>query len=289
MGRLSFADKLVVVTGAASGLGRALARRLAVVEKARLIAADCRADRLASLKADIESACPSRVYPVPVDLGAPGGAKILFDEATAVGTVHALINNAGLSFYGKTLDRPFAAYRELIQVNCLTVMETTALFLEYFLAKGEGAILNVTSLGGLISLPYQNVYAATKHAVQSFSEGLSEEYRGEGIVICTFAPGGIATEMISKSGLDRHFRMDSSLLMPPERAARRALRAFKNKRMVCVPGFLNKLAVFSQRVVSRTRVLRTTERIYSPHNVKAGRRPASSMTRGERGPDRKSR
>jgi len=264
MSRLNFADKTVVITGAASGLGRSLALRLACVEKAHLVVADCRADRLETLKAEIEAACPSRVRTVAVDLGAPEGAGILFEKAVAGGDVHALINNAGLSYYGKTLDRPFAAYRELIQVNCLTVFETTASFLGYFLDKGEGAILNVTSLGGIISLPYQNVYAATKHAVQAFSESLREEYRKNGVVICTFAPGGIATEMISRSGLDRHFRMDSRLLMPPERAAEKALRAFKKKKMVYVPGLLNKLAVLAQRATSRKRALRSTCRIYEP-------------------------
>jgi hypothetical protein len=266
MSRLSFANRTVVVTGAASGLGRALARRLAGVEKAHLVLADCQADRLETLRTEIEAAHSSRVRTITVDLGSAGGAKILFEKATAEGDVFALVNNAGLSFYGKTLDRPFEEYRELIQVNCLTVFETTAAFLRFFLDKGEGAILNVTSLGGLISLPYQNVYAATKHAVQSFSEGLRAEYGRKGITICTYAPGGIATEMIARSGLDRHFRMDSRLLMRPERAAELALRSFKREKLVCIPGALNKMAVLAQRITTKKHALRTTRKIYEPKN-----------------------
>lgn len=266
MSRLSFVNRTVVITGAASGLGRALAWRLAGVEKAHLILADCRADRLETLRAEIEAAHPSRVRTITVNLGSAGGAKILFDKATAESDVFALVNNAGLSFYGKTLDRPFEEYREIIQVNCLTVFETTASFLRYFLDKGEGAILNVTSLGGLISLPYQNVYAATKHAVQSFSEGLRAEYGRKGITICTYAPGGIATEMISRSGLDRHFRPDSRLLMRPDRAAALALRAFKRNKLVCIPGALNKMAVLAQRMTTKKYALRTTRKIYEPKN-----------------------
>ncbi len=264
MSRLSFENKLVVITGAASGLGRELARRMAVVEKAHLVLADCRADRLETLKAEIEAACPSKVHAVTVDLGSGEGARILFEKAIAIGPVYALINNAGLSLFEKTLDRPFSAYRELIQVNCLTVLETTSAFLGYFLEKGEGAILNVTSLGGLVTLPYQNVYAATKHAVQTFSEGLSAEYGKKGIVICTFAPGGIATEMIVKSGLDKHFGMDSRLLMRPDRAALLAVRGFKKKKLINVPGSLSKLVVFLQRILTRKSVIRRTERIYAP-------------------------
>ncbi|MCX6564975.1 MAG: SDR family NAD(P)-dependent oxidoreductase [Candidatus Aminicenantes bacterium] len=264
MSRLSFENKLVVVTGAASGLGRELAKRMAVAEKAHLVVADCRADRLETLKAEIEAVCSSKVHVVSVDLGSGDGAKTLFEKATALGNVYALINNAGLSFFGKTLDRPFSAYRELIQVNCLTVLETTTAFLGYFLEKGEGAILNVTSLGGLVTLPYQNFYAATKHAVQTFSEGLSSEYRNRGVVICTFAPGGIATEMITKSGLDKHFGENNRVLMHPERAAELAVRGFKKKKLINVPGILSKLVIITQRIIPRKTVIRETDRIYAP-------------------------
>jgi len=264
MSRLSFENKTVVITGAASGLGRALAKRMAAIEKAHLVVADCRADRLETLKREIEAAYPAKVRTVTVDLGSADGAKILFENATAGEDVYALINNAGLSFYGKTLDRPFSDYRELIQVNCLTVFETTAVFLKYFLEKGEGAILNVTSLGGLIALPYQNVYSATKHAAQAFTESLRAEYGGKRIVICTYAPGGIATEMITRSGLDRHFRMDSRLLMRPERAAELAVRAFKRKKLICVPGALNKLTLVVHRLTTKKHALRTARRIYEP-------------------------
>jgi short-subunit dehydrogenase len=264
MSRISFANRLVVITGAASGLGRELAKRMAVIEKADLVVADCRADRLETLKTEIEAACPSKVHVIPIDLGAADGARILFEKAMAVGDVYALINNAGLSIYERTLDRPFAAYRELIQVNCLTVLETTTAFLGHFLKKGEGAILNVTSLAGLVTVPYQNFYAATKHAVQTFSEGLSAEYRKRGIVICTFAPGGIATEMITKSGLDKHFGMNNPVLMPPARAAELAVRGFKKGKLLNVPGILNKAVVFSQRFSPHKSIIRAAERIYAP-------------------------
>jgi len=264
MSRLSFENKLVVITGAASGLGRELARRMAMVEKADLVAADCRADRLETLKAEIEAACPSKVHTVYVDLGAPDGARVLYEKAMACGDVFALINNAGLTVYEKTLDRPFTAYRELIQVNCLTVLETTIAFLGHFLEKGEGAILNITSLGGLVTLPYQNVYAATKHAVQTFSEGLREEYRNRGVAICTFAPGGIATEMITKSGLDKRFGKNNPGLIPPARAAEMAIRGLKKAKPIHVPGLINKAVVLCQRLAPRKAILRATERIYAP-------------------------
>ncbi len=264
MSRISFENKLVVITGAASGLGRELAKRMAVVEKADLIVADRLADRLETLKTEIEAACHSKVRTVCVDLGTVDGARILVEKALAAGDVYALINCAGITFFEKTLDRPYAAYRELLQVNCLTILETTTAFFGHFLKKGEGAILNITSLAGFVTVPYQNFYAATKHAVQTFSEGLSAEYRKSGVVICTFAPGGIATEMIAKSGLDKHFGKNNPGLLPPAKAAEIAIRGFKKGKLINVPGLTSKAVVFLQRCLPRKTVIRGAARIYAP-------------------------
>ncbi|MHB8054309.1 MAG: SDR family NAD(P)-dependent oxidoreductase [Candidatus Aminicenantales bacterium] len=261
MRRISFAERLVVITGAASGLGRELAKRMAIVEKANLVVADCLGDRLETLKTEIEAACPVKVFTVCVDLGVPEGAGILHEKAMAAGDVYALINCAGITFYEKTLDRPFAACRRLIQVNCLTVLETTTAFLGHFIEKGEGAILNISSLAGFVTVPYQNYYAATKHAVQTFSEGLSAEYRKKGIVICTFAPGGIATEMIVKSGLDK---LNDPTLLTPAKAAEIAIRGFKKGKLLNVPGMTSKAVVFLHRFLPRKAVIRAAARLYAP-------------------------
>lgn len=261
MPRLSFAGKLVVITGAASGLGRELARRMAVIEKADLVAADCRGDRLETLKAEIEAACPARVHTVCVDLGVPEGPGILFEKAMAAGDVFALINCAGLTFYEKSLDRPFAAHRPLLQVNCLTVLETTTAFLGRFLKKREGAILNITSLAGFVSVPYQNYYAATKHAIQAFTEGLSAEYRDSGVVFCTFAPGGMVTDMTVQCGLDR---LKDPTRTTPAKAAELAVRGFKKGKLVNIPGPASKATVYLSRLFPRKAVLRAGVQVYAP-------------------------
>lgn len=261
MSKLAFAGKIVVITGAASGLGRELARRMAVVEKADIVAADCRGDRLETLKAEIEAACGSKVTPICVDLGVPEGPGILFEKAMAAGDVFALINCAGLTFYEKSLDRPFSAHRALLQVNCLTVLETTTAFLGHFLKKGEGGILNITSLAGYVSVPYQNYYAATKHAVQTFTEGLSAEYRGSGVAFCTFAPGGMVTEMTVQSGLDK---LKDPTRMTPAKAAECAIRGFKKGKLINVPGAAGKATVFLPRFFPRKAVLASGVRVYSP-------------------------
>ncbi len=261
---LDFGGKLVVVTGASSGLGREIALALALRERANVVVAARRRDRLEALKAEIESCSASCVHVVTVDLEAPDGPQVLFDGATAAGEVYALVNCAGVTYYGRTLDAPAEVNRRIIAVNQVAVMNTTLLFLRAFLHRGSGAILTITSLYGLVPGPYQNVYAAAKHAVQVFMEGLAGEYRGRGIAICTFAAGSMVTEMIQAAGLDRRHGADSSVFLDPSRAARAALSSFKKGRLILIHGILYKTAALLARLTSRRFGVWLSERVMRP-------------------------
>lgn len=262
MPSLDFAGKLVVVTGASSGLGREIALALALREEAHVVAAARRRDRLEALKSEIESRSTSRVHVVTVDLGEPYGPDALFAQATSIGQVSALVNCAGMTFYGRTLEAPAETTRRIIAVNQLAAMQATMLFLRYFLERREGAILTITSVYGLVPGPYQNVYAAAKHATQIFMEGLAGEYRGRGVTFCTFAAGSMATEMIREAGLDRG--RGAHVFLDPARTARSALSSFKKGRLILVPGLLYKLIVFLARVTPRRFGVWLSERIMRP-------------------------
>ncbi len=261
---LDFNGKLVVVTGASSGLGREIARALALRERANVVVAARRCQRLEELKAQIESRCASRVYVVPVDLSAPAGPDTLFREANAFGEVYALVNCAGVTFYGKTLEASPEQNQRMVAVNLAAGMKATLLFLRTFLERGTGAILTVTSVSAFVPTPYQNVYSATKHGIQAFMEGLAREYRGQGVTFSTFAPGGMATEMLTLSGLDRKFGKDAPFNMDVERAARKALASFKKGSLCSVQGLLYKIVVFLARHAPRRLVAWAVERIYAP-------------------------
>lgn len=236
MQAIDFAGKLVVVTGASSGLGREIARVLALREGANLVIAARRRDRLEALKAELESKSASRVHVVVVDLGTTDGPERLFREASACGDVFGLVNCAGITFYGRTMEAPLERSLQIVAVNQVAVMKLTLLFLDAFLPRGAGAILSITSVAAFVPWPFQNVYSAAKSAVQSFMEGLAHEYRKSGVSFSTFAPGGMATEMLALSGLDRKHGMDSPFNMHPALSARKALSAFKRHKLCRVPG-----------------------------------------------------
>ncbi len=264
MHAIDFAGKLVVVTGASSGLGREIARCLALREGADLVIAARRRERLEALKAELESQCASRVHVVAVDLGTTDGPETLFREATAIGEVFALVNSTGITYWGRSLDAPMETTLRIVAVNQVAVMKTALLFLPAFVQRGSGAILSVTSAAAFAPLPYQNVYAATKHAVQSFMEGLAREYRGTGVSFSTFAPGGMATEMLVLAGTVAKHPMTSPFNMDPAVAARKAVAAFKKRKLRTVPGLLNKMGMFLFRFAPRGFISWALARDFAP-------------------------
>jgi short-subunit dehydrogenase len=158
----------------------------------------------------------------------------------------------------------------IVTVNQVATMQITMLFLRYLLERGSGAILSVTSVSGVVSTPFQTIYSASKHAVQTFMEGLSREYRGRGVSICTFAAASMATEMITKAGLDRRFATGSPVYLSLVRSARYALSSFKKGKLFSVPGWMYKTAVVLARLMPRRVVLWAVERFYAPRIPRPG-------------------
>jgi len=253
-----------VITGASAGLGAEMARYMAVREKANIILAARREDRMLALKEVLLREAATRIEVVAVDLATAGGCEELFQRSTALGGIYALVNNAGMTWYGKTSAEHSSRYHTIIDLNVRAVMTLSLRFLDYFRARGEGGILNVTSEAAFTPTPYQNVYSASKHAIQSFTDCLRVENRDGGVAICTFVPGGINTDMISDSGLSAKVNRDSFVNMKPEVAARKAVMAFKKGKSMAIPGLLNKVNHIVMWALPRGLKLTLAERFYRP-------------------------
>ncbi len=264
MAKLNFKDKWILITGASSGLGREMARLLARQEKAHLVITARRKERLEDLKKEIESSCNTRVEIMQADLSNTDDVESVFKKATEIADIYALINNAGISFYDISKESNMDIFEKIIQVNLLAPMRLCLKFISYFQKKGEGAILNITSETGFVIIPYQCVYSASKHGIQAFTEGLHMEYQKSGISICSFAPGGIITEMITNIGLEKKIELNSPFNMKADVVASRAINAFKKKKFAVVPGILNKATVFVIRFLPRRLAARLAEIIYRP-------------------------
>lgn len=264
MGKIDLKNQWVVVTGASSGLGREMALLLARKEKANLIIAARRKENLDRLKKEIEDSCGSRVEVVEVDLSRSNDVDMLYEKAIGIGNVYVLINNAGLTAYGRCDPGMLETYEKIIGVNFLAPMRLSLLFISHFQKTGRGVVFNISSQGAFIPVPYQNIYSASKSALQSFSEGLRAECRSSGIIISSFAPGGITTDMVICSGISDNVSPNRYLMMDPRRAAVKAVRALKRGKALEIPTLVYKLNHLLIRLLPRKWMVFAAERIYRP-------------------------
>lgn len=264
MATMDLNERWVVVTGASSGLGRALALRLALVEGANLWVCARREDRLESLRSEIMARAQVKVHVLKVDLSRGEDRERLIATVVEREPVYGLINNAGITHYGVTKLADLERYRKILEVNQVSVMDLSLRFLDLVRAGGEGFLLNVTSEAAFVPTPYQVAYSMSKHGVQAFTDALRIENSGNKIFIGTFVPGGIRTDMITGSGLGQRIRRDSWVNMTPERAARSCISGLKKRRPITIPGFLNKSNHLVTKLLPRAWVLRVAERMYRP-------------------------
>jgi len=262
MGKLNFKDKWVIVTGASSGLGEAMAIELASKEEANLIITARRKERLDSLKARIEGEFKREVIVISSDLSDPESVDNLFRESTTRKEIFAIINNAGMTDFNPADIKDYEKYEKIIEVNLKSIIKLSLMFLNYFRKKGGGAILNITSMGAFFPLVYQGAYAASKHGAQVFTEILHQENRDRNITISSFAPGGIATEMLSSSGLDQLRGADNFFNWSAEKVAQKAIRSFKKKKLLSVPGFVYKFGLILKRILPKKVLLYSLEKSY---------------------------
>ncbi|HDP94090.1 MAG TPA: SDR family NAD(P)-dependent oxidoreductase [Candidatus Aminicenantes bacterium] len=265
MAFLELKNRLIMVTGASSGLGRSLALQLALREGAHLWLCARREERLLGLKKEIHARSGVDIEVRCIDLSQAGDRRSLLDAAAADPSVFGLINNAGMTRYGPMALVDMDAFRSVMEVNLAAVMELSLGFVEIMRDRGEGFLLNVTSEAAFVPTPYQGFYSATKHGVQAFTDALRMEYRRSPIFIGTLVPGGIRTDMITSSGLDRRIPRDSRLNMTAEKAASACIRGLKRRRPITVPGLLNRANhLLLTRFMPREWVLRAAERLYRP-------------------------
>lgn len=261
MNAMQFDSRWVLVTGASSGLGREMALQLARDHRANLVLVARRAERLQALKAELESAYGVRCHVIAADLADPVAVERLFAEATAVGEVYGVVLNAGVTHFGHHQALAWADFEKMLATNVTSLVRLASLFTPYLLAKNSGGgILLVSSIAGLLPVPYQAAYAGTKAFVTNFGQSLAAELRGENLSITVFSPGGIDTEMSRNS--DLKFFENTVFLQDAAACAREGIEAMRRRRSLHVPGFLNRNQLLLSRLVPRSLVGMLARNVY---------------------------
>ena len=195
-----YKDKVCVVTGAASGIGRALALSLAK-SGAQLALSDINAEGLAETVQMVGGS--NRVMNDVFDMA---DAKAIADYAakveTTLGASDYVFNVAGLTRVGHFVDTPLESMEKVMDVNYWGVVRMTKAFMGQILAK-TGTIVNISSVFGFIGYAGQTHYCASKFAVRGFTETLAQELKGTGVGVCCVHPGGVATNVARNAKVDK--------------------------------------------------------------------------------------
>lgn len=210
---------VAIVTGASSGIGEATARDLAG-RGATVIAAARRTDRLAALAASV-----SNVHAVECDVTDVASVQRMIDGAVdRFGRIDILVNNAGIGLTGPATQIALEEWRTMVDVNVMGVLNCTHIALNHLIdaatgPRGVADIVNISSVAGRKALPGSSVYAATKFAVNAFSDGLRQELASKHVRVSIVAPGFTKSEFIE------HIRPDLLAKIRPSLEAMPAMTA----------------------------------------------------------------
>ena len=243
------ANDIVLITGASSGIGEALARRVAQSGRSVALVAR-RADRLEALAAELRRDHGIEAQALPCDLTKPGAIAALAREVEQRGlTVDWLVNNAGFGTVGRFYKLPVERELEELRLNVGVLMELTRRFMPGMVQRGRGAVMNIASMAAFSPGPYMATYCATKAFVLSFTESIADEVKGTGVHVLCVCPGFTRTEFQQKAHVDTT-AMPNFVWMSAEDVADQAVRAVGHGP-VLVNGRMNSLTTVLTRFVPR--------------------------------------
>ena len=237
----------VVITGATEGLGRAFGEEFARDGHTLLLVARDAA-KLARTAAELAEKHAIEVRVAAQDLTTVEGCEGVEQALRRFGLyADVLVNNAGVMASGFFQDEDLKTVRRLINLDVRALVDLTLRFLPGMIERGRGGVINMSSMMGLMPVPYQATYAASKAFVLSFSKALAYETMGTGVRVSVVTPGVVATALHKKAGAQNSRYLSWFPAWTAEEVARLAYRRFNRGWSVTMPGITNKLGAFALR------------------------------------------
>ena len=244
-----FKDKVIIVTGASSGIGLATARLFASLD-AKVVMASRSVEKLEHIKAEMKK--PDNILCVKTDVSVEEDCKNLIDETIKkFGRIDVLVNNAGISMRAMFIDLDLNVIRRLMDTNFWGTVYCTKYALPYLL-ESKGSVVGVISTAGHIGLPGRTGYSASKFAIRGFLNTLRVEHRYDGLHVMVFAPGFTASNirnvaLLADGSPQGMTPRNESKMMTAEKVARRmayGLRLRKNEMLLTPMGKMTKFFNF---------------------------------------------
>ncbi|WP_224369113.1 SDR family NAD(P)-dependent oxidoreductase [Hyalangium versicolor] len=266
-------DKVVVIAGAASAIGRATALALAR-QGAHLVLAARREEPLDELARACETLGAHCLY-VPTDVTDAAEVRALAAEAVQTfGRIDGWVNSAGVYLVGRLEETPDDAFRQVMETNFFGTVHGSRSALAQFRRQGRGVLINVSSIFGSTTVPYVSAYAASKVAVRGFSASIRQEFEGAGIHVCTILPSATDAPLREHSANYTGWRIRSlEPIYAPERVAHAIVRVLEHPRreLFIGPSFRAFALLSNTRSFERPRQPRTSDHRFLPVAQGAGR------------------
>ncbi|QJD79776.1 SDR family oxidoreductase [Spirosoma rhododendri] len=245
-------DKIVLITGASSGIGKAMAFAFGR-EGARIVICARNAAALATVRAELEQAGIT-VLALTADVSVEADVKQLIDQTIAhFGRLDILINNAGISMRSMLIDTDPAVIQKVMDINFMGTVYATRYALPHII-QAKGSIVGISSIAGFRGLPVRAGYSASKFAMNGFLEAVRTELLHTGVHVLTACPGFTASN-IRVAALDAHGQAkgetmrDEESMMSAEECADHILRAVKSRKRELILTGQGKLTVFLNKLL----------------------------------------
>jgi short-subunit dehydrogenase len=247
MNPMELRGRWVLVTGASSGLGREMAKILAVTYGAHLLIVARREDRLNELKRELEQSAGVKIEICVADLSKLEDVDRVIATATNGRALCGAILNAGVTHFGQFEKLSWEAFRNMLDTNVIATVRMATAFVPNLEAQGGGLMI-VSSMAGIHPVPFQTHYSGTKAFLVHFGVGLWHELQGRNISVTTYAPSGVVSEMTAGDSFNTLRRW----LMPVDQAASEGVEAFRNRKYLHISGFTNRVgSVFARLLPQR--------------------------------------
>ena len=249
-----------LITGASSGIGRALAYEFAA-HGYDLVLVARNAEALGEVARTMSR--PAGVQIIAADLAQPGSATSLVEQLSARAIqIDVVVNNAGFGLQGEFTQLPLERQLEMIQLNVTTLTELTRLLLPAMVERRSGGVLNVASTAAFQPGPLMSVYYATKAYVLSFTEGIAEEVSDRGVKVTCLCPGPTETQFAQRAQMTGT-NLFKGGAMSVEDVARAGFEGWNAGTVVVIPGFSNRRGALVVRLSPRSLVRRIVKRLNS--------------------------
>jgi short-subunit dehydrogenase len=251
-----------LITGAASGIGLALAQEFAKHGHNLILTSRVRSE-LREVAGELTSKYKVEVGTIAADLQDPNGPELLFDAICREAVlIDILVNNAGLGFRGKFWEIPIDNQMNIVRVNIEAVVRMTHLFLPQMIRRNQGRIMNTASIAGFEPGPLLAVYHASKAFVLSFTEALATELEDTKVTTTALCPGPTDTDFFPKAGMMDTKAFQKAHVMAPQEVAELAYKGLMRGDRTIVAGGANKALTFARRFMTEGAQAKMNKKFY---------------------------